>query len=175
MLAKRGVPRVFGAGRPTRPGADEPAIADTRGGLIFGGEPRTRCAAEDGSVRLNLWLPERLLRRRLEVLLDGQNVESVAFQPVFDQTRGAGATIRRMLDFLFVELEHSNSLLTNEMAIRSFEENLALCLLLGLPHNHTQRLLRQNTAAAPMAVSSAGKCGSGRNRRLSRLNIVYGP
>ncbi len=107
MLAKRGVPRVFGAGRPTRPGADEPAIADTRGGLIFGGEPRTRCAAEDGSVRLNLWLPERLLRRRLEVLLDGQNVESVAFQPVFDQTRGAGATIRRMLDFLFVELEHS--------------------------------------------------------------------
>jgi hypothetical protein len=37
-----------------------------------------------------------------------------------------------MFDFLFAELENSDTLLTNEIAIRSFEENLALCLLLGL-------------------------------------------
>jgi hypothetical protein len=32
--------------------------------------------------------------------------------------------------------------LTNEIAIRSFEDHLALSVLLGLPHNYTQRLAR---------------------------------
>ena len=85
----------------------------------------------------------------------GREFGSLAFEPVFDQTRGAGATIRRMSDFLFAELEHSDTLLTNEIAIRSFEENLALCVLLGLPHNYTERLERQKAAAAPGNVKRA--------------------
>jgi len=68
---------------------------------------------------------------------------------------GAGATIRRMSDFLFAELEHSDTLLTNEIAIRSFEENLALCVMLGLPHNYTERLRGQKAAAAPGNVKRA--------------------
>ena len=67
----------------------------------------------------------------------------------------AGATIRRMFDFLFGELERSDTLLTNEIAIHSFEENLALCLLLGLPHNYTEGLGRQKAAAAPGNVRRA--------------------
>jgi len=105
--------------------------------------------------RLLLRLPARLLRRKLEALLDGQQVEAIEFRPTFDQTRGAGATIRRMSDFLFPELEHSDTLLTNEIAIRSFEDNLALCLLLGLPHNYTERLERQKASAAPGTVRKA--------------------
>ena len=84
-----------------------------------------------------------------------EQVGSVAFQPVFDATRGAGATIRRMLNSLFTELATSDSLLTNEIAIRSFEEHLALSLLLGLPHSHSERLLRQRAAAAPANVNRA--------------------
>jgi hypothetical protein len=80
---------------------------------------------------------------------------TIAFQPMFDQTRGTGATIRRMFDFLFAELEHSDTLLTNGIAIRSFEENLALCVLLRLPHNYTERLGRQKAAAAPGNVKLA--------------------
>jgi AraC-like DNA-binding protein len=95
------------------------------------------------------------MRRKLEALLDGQRVESIEFQPMFDQARGAGATIRRMLDYLFAELEHSDTLLTNEIAIRSFEENLALCLLLGLPHNYSARLAGRKAAAAPGNVRRA--------------------
>jgi AraC-like DNA-binding protein len=87
--------------------------------------------------------------------LDGRAAESVVFQPTFDQTRGAGATIRRTLGFLFAELEHSDSLLANGIAIRSFEEHITVCLLLGLPHNHSQRLYRQRTAAAPANVRRA--------------------
>ena len=82
---------------------------------------------------------------------------SIEFQPMFDQMRGAGATIRYMLDFLFDELERSDTLLTNEIAIHSFEENLALCLLLGLPHHYTERLQWQKTPAAP------GQCTQGRS------------
>ena len=100
-------------------------------------------------------MPTSLIRQKLEALLDGQRVESIEFQPMFDQARGAGATIRRMLDYLFAELEQADTLLANDIAIRGFEENLALCLLLGLPHNYTERLQRQKTAAAPGNVRRA--------------------
>ena len=121
------------------PGADEPVTANATMGYIFNFEPGIRATQSDLHTRLLLRLPTGLLRRTLEALLDGQKVESIGFPPIFDQTRGAGATIRRMFDFLFAELDHSDTLLTNEIAIRSFEENLALCLLLGLPHNCDER------------------------------------
>jgi AraC-like DNA-binding protein len=144
-----------GAGRLILPGSHEPVIGNATMGLIYSGVPGTRLTASDRQSRLFLRLPTMLLRRKLEALLDGQQVDSIEFQPMFDQTRGAGATVRRMSDFLFAELEHSDTLLTNEIAIRSFEENLALCLLLGLPHNYTGSLQRQNAAAAPGNVRRA--------------------
>jgi hypothetical protein len=115
----------------TLPGSDEPVIGNPKTGLIYSVEPGTRLTASDLQSRLYLRLPTAFLCRKLEAVLDGQQVDSIAFQPTFDQTRGAGATIRRLSDFLFAELEHSDTLLTNQIAIRSFEENLALCLLLG--------------------------------------------
>jgi AraC-like DNA-binding protein len=123
-------------------------------GYIYRGEPGLRATAS-GQSRLVLRLPTALLHQKLEALLDGRKIETIAFRPMFAQTRGAGATIRRMFDFLFAELEHPDTLLTNQIAIRSFEENLALCLLLGLPHNYTERLGRQKAAAAPANVRRA--------------------
>ena len=46
-------------------------------------------------------------------------------------------------------------MLTNDIAIRSYEEHLALSLLVGLPHSHSERLLRQQAAAAPANVKRA--------------------
>ena len=133
-----------GAGRLVLPGSSEPAISTPAAGVIRGNDPGTWSSASDGNSRLVLLVPAMLLRRRLEALLDGPKVETVEFGPAFDPTRGAGATICRMLGFLFAELEHSDSLLlSNEIALRSFEENLALSLLLGLPHNHSEDLQRQ--------------------------------
>jgi hypothetical protein len=87
-----------GASRLVFRGVDEPAT-----GLIYRIEPGLRATASDLHSRRMLRLPTRLLRQKLEALLDGQKVESIAFEPMFDQTRGAGATIRRMFDFLFAE------------------------------------------------------------------------
>jgi AraC-like DNA-binding protein len=144
-----------GVGQLVLPGSHEPVIGNATTGLIYSGEPGTRLTASDLQRRLFLRLPAMLLRRKLEVLLDGEQVDTIAFQPRFDQTRGAGATIRRMSDFLFAELEHSDTLLTNEIAIRSFEDNLVLFVLLGLPHNYSERIGRQKAAAAPGNVKRA--------------------
>jgi AraC-like DNA-binding protein len=144
-----------GAGRVVLPGSNEPALGNVAAGWIWGGDPGTSGASSDGASRLFPWLPVGLLRRRLEALLDGEKVESIAFQPVFDPTRGAGATIRRLSNLLFAELEDYDSLLTNEIAIRSFEEHLALCLLVGLPHNYSERLHCQKASATPANVKRA--------------------
>lgn len=145
-----------GAGRLILPGSHEPVIGNATTGLIYSGVPGTRLTASDRQSRLFLRLPATLLRRKLEAVLDGQQVDSIEFQPMFDQTRGAGATIRRMADFLFTELEHSDTLLMNEIAIRSFEDTLALSLVLGLPHNYTERLQRQKRGGR------SGQCAPGR-------------
>jgi hypothetical protein len=139
----------------TLPGEDEPAIAHTLVGATYSDEPGFRAITSDDNSRLMLTLPAGMLHQKLEALLDGAQVGSVALPPVFDVTRGAGATIRRMLGSLFTELEHSDSLLTNDIAIHSYEEHLTLSLLLGLPHSRSERLLRQRAAAAPANVKRA--------------------
>jgi len=144
-----------GAGRLLLPGSKEPSIGNALTGLIRDNQPGISSAQSDGSSRLGLWVPARLLNQRLEALMYGQRVKFVRFSNEFDQGRGAGATIRRMLDSLFSELAQSDSLLTNEVAIQSYEEHLALSLLLGLRHSHSERLLRQQAAAAPVNVKRA--------------------
>lgn len=144
-----------GGARFVLPGGDEPTIVRGSLGAIYSDAPGFRAETSDGNSRLMLTLPAGLVRRKLEALLEGQQVGSVAFHPVFDATSGAGAMIRRMLDTLFAELARSDSLLENEIAIRSFEEHLTLCLLLGMPHNYSQRLLQLQTPAAPANVRRA--------------------
>ena len=144
-----------GAGRLGRPGLQEPAIANATTGLIRNNEPGTWSDHSDGSCRTGLCVPTKLLYRRLEALLDGQNIKSFAFQPTFDATRCPGTTVRRLIDWLFAELAEGDTLLANETAIRSFQEHLLVCLLLGLPHSHSERLSRQRTAAAPANVKRA--------------------
>ena len=107
-----------GASRLILPGTSEPVTANDTTGYIFSFELGIRATQSDLHRRLLLRLPTGLLRQKLEALLDGQKVDSIAFQPMFDQTQGSGATIRRMSDFLFAELEHSDTLLMNEMAVR---------------------------------------------------------
>jgi AraC-like DNA-binding protein len=136
-------------------GGDEPAIVHSSVGATYSDEPGFRAMTSDDNSRLMLTLPAEMLHQKLAALLDREQVGSAAFQTTFDATRGAGATIRRMIDSLFAELEHSDSLLSNDIAILSFEEHLALSLLLGLPHSYSERLLRQRAATAPANVKRA--------------------
>jgi AraC-like DNA-binding protein len=144
-----------GGARFVLPRGGQPAIADGSVGTAYSDETGFHAITSDDNSRLMVTLPAALLRQKLEALLDGTQVGSVALPPVFDVTSGTGATIRRMLGSLFIELEHSDSLLTNDIAIRSYEEHLALSLLVGLPHRDSERLLRQQAAAAPANIKRA--------------------
>jgi AraC-like DNA-binding protein len=137
------------------PGGKQPQSVPVSTGAIYYDAPGFRAITSDDNSRLMLTLPTRLLRYKLEALLEGRQVGSIAFQGMFDATRGAGATIRRMTNSLFVELAQSDSLLTNEIAIRSFEEHLTLCVLLGLPHNYSSALQRQKAMTTPASVRRA--------------------
>ena len=144
-----------GGARFVRPGRGEPATVHAAVGAAYSDAPGFQAITSDDNSRLMLTLPAGVLRQKLEALLGGEQAGSLALQPVFDAARGAGGTIRRMLNFLIAELEHPDSLLTKEVAVQSYEERLALCLLLGLPHSHSERLLRQRAAAAPANVKRA--------------------
>ncbi len=144
-----------GGGKLSVPYSHEPMIADTSAGIMREDLPGTWSTASDGNSRLGMRIPAGHLRRKLEALLDWQNADGLAFNPVFDMTRGAGATIRRLIGSLFNELKQSDSLLTNEIAARSFEEHLMLCLLLGLRHNYSGAIHRQTSSCAPRNVNRA--------------------
>ncbi len=144
-----------GGGKLGVPYSHEPMIVDTSAGMMREDLPGTWSTASDGNSRLGMRIPAGHLRSKLEALLDGQNADRLAFHPVFDVTRGAGATIRRLIASLFIELEQSDSLLTNNIATRTFEEHLMLCLLLGLRHNYSEAIHRQTSSCAPRNVKRA--------------------
>src|SRR6516164_6473028 len=62
----------WGGGQLVLPGSHEPVIGNATTGVIYGVEPRTRAIGSDLHGRLLLRLPARLLRRKLEALLEGQ-------------------------------------------------------------------------------------------------------
>jgi hypothetical protein len=117
-----------GGARFVLPGGDEPVVVHTSIGATYSDEPGFRAVTSDGNSRLMLTLPTGLLHQKLEALLDGGQVRSIGILPTFDATHGAGATIRRMLNFLFTELEQPDSLLLNEVASHNFQEHLVLCV-----------------------------------------------
>lgn len=144
-----------GGGELSVPHSRERMIVDTSAGMIREDLPGTWSTASDNNSRLGIRIPAGHLRGKLEALLDGQSADGLSFHPVFDMTRGAGATIRRLLGSLFVELAQSDSLLSNQIATRSFEEHLMLCLLLGLRHNYSELIHRQTSSCAPRNVKRA--------------------
>jgi AraC-like DNA-binding protein len=123
-------------------------------GATYADAPGFRAVTSDTNTRLMLTLPAALVHRKLEALLE-RPAQSVAFRQTFDTTRGPGATIHRMIGSLFAELRQSDSLLTNDIAMQSYEDHLVLILLLGLRHSHSPGLLRQPAAAAPANVRRA--------------------
>jgi hypothetical protein len=70
-------------------------------GATYCDEPGFQAITSDDNSRLMVTLPAALLRQKLEALLDGAPVGSVAFQPVFDITQARapqlGACLTRYL------------------------------------------------------------------------------
>lgn len=144
-----------GAGRLTQHASRLSSEAGQSAGLIFAGREATRLVTSDNSVRLQLWVPGALLRDSLAKLLDRPVGGPLEFAGGIDWTRGSGASLRRLIFHLFVELDDPASLLARGIGARQFEELLVQSLLLGLPHSHLNALQRQRAMAAPANVRRA--------------------
>ena len=127
---------------------------DNERGAIFRAEPNTALHTSEGSARLSVLLPVSLVRRYAAPLFNGSDVGDLDFDTI-DCRNGAGASLRRLTEFLFSELARPDSLFTHPASIALTEELLVHAVLMGLSHNRSALLARQNSAAAPGNIRRA--------------------
>jgi AraC-like DNA-binding protein len=144
-----------GSGQLCQSGDGKSAQLDKERAAIFYAEPNTALRTSDRSARLNVWLPAGLLRRRAAALLDGADVGDLTFDKTVDCRDRAGASLRRMTEFLLSELARPDSMFANPISAAPVEELLLQSILMGLSHNHSALLRRQNSAAAPGNIRRA--------------------
>ena len=91
------------------------------------------------------------ITHHLELLTSQHHKESLIFKDTIGLTSGPGATLKRMIKYLFQELNHSDHLLVNQALKRSIEHTL-LSALLSLPHNLNGKLNDERNHVAPACV-----------------------
>lgn len=144
-----------GAGELRPSGGGTPAPFDAEHGLMFAGLPKTAISTSDGSAKLNVWLPVGLVRRQAALLLDEAEVGDIDFDATVDCRTGAGASLRRLTEFLFTELAQADSLLANRLVAVPAEELLVQSILTGLSHSRSAQLRGQAFSAAPRNIRRA--------------------
>jgi AraC-like DNA-binding protein len=144
-----------GSGELCQSGKGNPARLDKECAAIFYAQPGTALYTSDWSARLNVWLPAGLVRRRAAALLGGSDAGDIDFDMTIDCRSGAGASLRRMTEFLLSELARPDSMLANPISAALAEELLLQSILVGLSHNRSALLRRQNSAAAPGNIRRA--------------------
>ncbi len=138
-----------------QPGAEGPVQLDTERAAIYRARPKTELHTGDRSARLNVMLPVGLVRRHAALLLDGPEVGDLDFDASIDCGTGAGASLRRLTEFLSSELAQPDSVFTHPTSAATVEELLVQSIVLGLNHSRSTQLRRQGSAAAPGAVRRA--------------------
>jgi AraC-like DNA-binding protein len=144
-----------GSGELRQSGNRKPAQLNKECAAIFQALPETALHTSDGSARLNVWLPVGLVRRRAALLLDGSDVGDIDFDTTVDCRNGAGASLRRLTEFVLSELSRPDPLFANSISAAPVEELLMQSILMGLSHNRSALFRRQNSAAAPGNIRRA--------------------
>lgn len=137
----------------TQGGATVTASGTT--GAIFRGERGLRLDSSDRSLRLNLWVSDRLMMRVLTGLLPAQRDMLPRFRLDFDWSSPAGAPLHRLVAHLLAELPEGDGMTASPTAITSFAELLAETMLRRLPHSHSDALRQPHLAATPKHLRRA--------------------
>jgi AraC-like DNA-binding protein len=136
-------------------GAGTPAQLDTERAAIFRAQPKTELHSSDGGARLSVLLPVGLVRRHAALLRNAPDVGDIDFDTTIDCRNGAGASLRRLTEFLFSEHARPDSLFANPGSTALTEELLVHAILMGLSDNRSALLGRQNSSAAPGNIRRA--------------------
>jgi AraC-like DNA-binding protein len=124
-------------------------------GVIFRGTPGTVLQTGGQAVKLNVWIPAYALHRQAAVLLGGRNGDTPDLNARIDTTSGAGASLRRLTEWLYAELSEPGSLLSNEIGAAAAQELFLQTIVMAAAYNGCALPRGQNGAAAPAAVHRA--------------------
>jgi AraC-like DNA-binding protein len=144
-----------GQGLLCQPRAASLAETSAAGGVIFHGRPGTVLKTGNEAVKTNVWIPAGLLRRQATEMLDGPDVQRLDFHAGIDVTSAAGAGLRRLTEWLYAELGHPDSPLSNEVVAASAQELFLRTIVLAATHSRSTQLRGQARAATPATVRRA--------------------
>jgi AraC-like DNA-binding protein len=111
-----------------------------------------RSAAD--SQRLMMYFAGDALIRHMSAMLGEAVTQTVCFEPALDLAGGFGRSLRRWVMLAVEELDQSDALLANPLAVAQFEQMLLTGLVCGQPHNYSERLKRHATVS-PRSVRRA--------------------
>lgn len=102
--------------------------------------------------KLSVKIGRRALERRLAALLGRPPSRPVVFDLALDLERGGGASWRRLVGFLLVELSPDSIYLASPAARHSLEDTLIATLLYAQSHNYSDALHAPAEPALPRHV-----------------------
>lgn len=144
-----------GGMRLSLPGRTEAVEGGPARGLIHSGHHGTRAVTRDGTTRTNLWVARTVLDSALAAQLGEVPRAPLAFQPEINWSTGTGLSIGRLLFHAAAELERSDGMGAQPLALAAFTDLFVQTVLIGLPHNHSDRLLGLQAVGTPRHLRRA--------------------
>jgi AraC-like DNA-binding protein len=118
------------------------------GGAIFHGLPSTVLRTGRQTVKINVWIPAGLLRKEAAAMLDGTDLDAIDCNVRIDTSIAAGAGLRRMTDWLWSEIAHPDSPLSNDIAAASAQDLFLRTVVLALTQGRVEAMRKPATAPA---------------------------
>lgn len=143
-----------GQGLLSQPSAASPTDIEPGGGVIFHARPKTVLKTGRQAIKTNVWIPAGLLRRQAAEMLESPELDALEFNARIDTSTAAGAGLRRLTEWLYDELAHADSPLSNPIASASAQDLFLRTIVLATAHEQTAQL-REARAAAPATVRRA--------------------
>lgn len=131
---------IFGGSEPTKFNLDNGSVvvSPRKAVLITPGKYATvERSAGSEIICLRTTLPNLL--HHFEHLTAQHHRGSLVFDCDIDLTRGPGAMVKRMVNYMVSELDHNDQIVKNSGLLRSCDEML-MSAMLSLPHNHREKL-----------------------------------
>jgi AraC-like DNA-binding protein len=144
-----------GQGLLSQPCAVSPTDIEGGGGVIFHARPETVLKTGNQAVKTNVWIPAGLLRRHAAEMLDSPELDTLEFNARIDTSTAAGAALRRLTEWLYAELAHPDSPLSNPVAAASAEDLFLRMVVLAATHGRSAKLRDHARAAGPATVRRA--------------------
>ena len=146
---------LTGQTRAWLPGLREDISTFGEFGRIIQRRAQTITIEGDDACVLTLSIPRSVIQDALERHLGDSVDRMVEFHPKVRANGGAASTLLRAMMFAAAELGEPQCSLTHPAVAARFEEFIAHTMLTGLPHNFTEILQAQRSAAAPRSVIRA--------------------